>query len=72
MTKHIAVSSSDLSSIAYDKDTSLLEVRFKAGGTYRYGNVPEATFNALLHAPSKGTFFYAVIRDKFPTEKVGK
>jgi hypothetical protein len=43
----ISVNSSDLASVGYDPNTSMLEVAFRSGGVYQYFNVPERHFLAL-------------------------
>ena len=61
---HIPVQSSNLLSVAYQ--SGVLEIRFRSGRLYRYFNVPEAVFQELLHAPSKGRYFHRRIRDVYP------
>jgi hypothetical protein len=56
------VKSSNLSEIAYDQATSTLGVRFKSGGEYEYANVPEQVYQALISAPSVGSYFDAHIK----------
>ncbi len=56
------VSSSNLASVGYDPLTATLEVQFHSGDIYDYANVSLATYNQLLAAPSKGSFFYYAIR----------
>lgn len=61
---HIPVSSSNLSSVAYDSGT--LEIQFKNGRYYRYFNVPESVYLGLLTAPSKGRYFHRHIKTAYP------
>ena len=61
---HIPVQSSNLLSVAYQ--SGVLEIRFRSGRLYRYFNVPEAVFQELLHAPSKGRYFHRHIRNVYP------
>lgn len=63
------VDSSSLSSMGYDAQKHLLEVEFRNGGIYRYLEVPEREYEALLHADSVGRHlnqeikpFYSVIK----------
>lgn len=51
------VASSDIASIGYHVERSILEVAFHRGGVYRYYDVPLDTFTELLAAPSKGRYF---------------
>lgn len=57
-----AVSSSDLKSVGYDQTSGTLEVEFHRGGTYQYSAVPPTVYDALLAAPSLGSFFAQHIR----------
>ena len=50
------VSSSNLKSIGYDINTSILEVEFKNGRVYQYFNVPINVYNAIINASSIGKY----------------
>lgn len=63
--KMIPVSSSNLSAVGYDRGDSILVIHFRNGRIYRYLHVPEAIFDALMRAPSMGTFFNQSIKEKF-------
>lgn len=47
-------SSSNVSAIGYAD--GVLLVQFRGGETYRYENVPEEAYEALIVAPSKGSY----------------
>lgn len=64
------VSSSDIRSIGYDSPTTTLEIEFISGGVYRYSNVPENVFNALMSAGSHGQYFHSYIKDNYSCERV--
>ena len=68
--KIIAVESSTLRSVAYDKDREVLQLEFQSRAVYRYLGVPEAVYRALLQAPSKGAYFNHHVRLQFPYEQV--
>lgn len=59
------VESSVIRSVGYDPATETLEIEFHHGGIYVYANVPPSVFEALLAAPSKGSFFHDNIKDRF-------
>lgn len=61
----IPVSSSNLSAAGYDPNSSTLIVNFKNGTTYKYLGVPQPIFDALMRAPSKGTYFNDNIKDRY-------
>lgn len=65
-----SVTSSSLRSVGYDAATETLEVEFTGGGVYEYRSVPEAVYQALLSAPSLGTYFHENIRDRYPYNKL--
>lgn len=50
------VSSSNVKSIGYDINTSILEVEFKNGRVYQYFNVPINVYNALINSSSIGKY----------------
>ena len=55
---------STILSVAYQ--SGVLEIRFRSGQLYRYFNVPEAAFQELLQASSKGRYFHRHIRNVYP------
>jgi hypothetical protein len=48
----------------------VLEIRFESGRVYQYYDVPMDIYEAMLEAPSKGKFFNANIRGKFPYQEI--
>lgn len=64
------VESSVIRRVEYDEDERALLVTFTSGLTYRYANVPEIEYDALLGAPSKGVFFNERIKDRYPFTQV--
>ena len=64
------VKSRDLALIGYDHSTLTLEVVFRAGGVYRYQNVPENVYHSLMGASSHGTYFQKHIKNQYPFVKV--
>ena len=63
------VQSSVLRAITYDDDTRTLEVHFHSGRVYDYFDVPLETYEALLTAPSIGTYFNQMIKPQFQCER---
>jgi len=43
-----------------------MKIQFVQGPAYDYCGVPEAVFNGLLRASSKGTYYNDHIRDRYP------
>jgi hypothetical protein len=64
------VRSRDLALIGYDQATATLEVVFRAGGVYRYHQVPENVYHELMSAPSHGTHFQKHIKAQYSFVKV--
>jgi hypothetical protein len=60
------VESTTLASLAYDETRELLQLEFRSGSIYQYFGVPSAVHEALLSAPSKGSYFNSAIRGRFP------
>ncbi|MEW5803885.1 MAG: KTSC domain-containing protein [bacterium] len=66
-----SVSSSNILSVGYDRETSILEVKFHSGHLYQYVNVPESVYHALMSASSKGSYLHAHIKDRYRCRQVG-
>lgn len=64
------VSSSNINSIGYDKETSTLEVEFNNGSAYKYFDVPVSLFEGLRDADSVGGFLAANIKGSYRFSKV--
>lgn len=62
--------SSVIRSFAYDRVSAALDVTFVTGRRYRYFMVPAYIASGLSEAFSKGRFFNARIRDRFPFEEL--
>ena len=63
------VSSTNLRSVGYDPQNSVLEIEFKSG-TYQYSGVPATEYAALMAAASHGSYFNAHIKDAYPTHRI--
>ena len=61
-----AVESTTLATVAYDKARGLLQLEFRSRAIYQYFGVAAAVHEALLGAPSKGSYFNQFIRGRFP------
>ena len=61
-----AVESTTLATLACDEARELLQLEFCSRAIYQYFGVPEAVHQALLGAPSKGSYFNQTIRGRFP------
>jgi len=60
---HTPINSEVLRSVGYDPDQRILEIEFVSGSTYRYFDVPDDLYVALMAADSHGELFSARIRD---------
>jgi len=58
----IPVSSTDLASVGYDVESSVLEVEFHKSGIYQYFGVAADVHDQLISASSKGRYFNEVIK----------
>lgn len=67
---HVAVSSSNVSSVAYDEASRTLQIKLRHGKTFEYANVPPAHHAALMAARSIGSYIHENIKGKFPTKEV--
>jgi hypothetical protein len=67
----VSFDSSCVSTGAFTRDSGVLHLQFRNGLTYEYSGVPEAVFEALLAAPSKGSFVARFIRGQYPYRRIG-
>lgn len=59
------VSSSNLKSVGYDKDSRILEIEFTSGAIYEYYRVPRLYHIGLMNAESKGQYFAEMIKPRW-------
>lgn len=52
-------------SVGYEPETETLEVEFKNSGLYRYMNVPQTEYDAMMEAESQGSYFLKQVRDAY-------
>lgn len=64
------VSSSNIESIGYDLDSSILEIAFLNSGIYEYYSVPEFIYDGIMSASSKGSYFHQNIKGKYQYKKI--
>jgi hypothetical protein len=61
----VAVNSTSIASIGYDRKKRVLEIEFRlSGDLYRYFDVPEEEHAALMAAESKGTYLNQVLKPR--------
>jgi KTSC domain len=68
----IAVESSTLATIGYDRTRELLQLEFNSHAFYQYFGVPATVHEGLVHAPSKGSYFNRRIRGRFPYRRISE
>lgn len=68
--KRIPVSSSNVQSIGYDSDSSILEVEFTNGAIYQYFGVPQDVYDGLMDAASKGTYLHRHVKQAYSFVKL--
>lgn len=66
----IPVNSTTVVDIGYDASLMTLELGFKQGAVYQYFDVPDAVYQELMRADSKGTFFHANIKNNYRYTKL--
>ncbi|HEU4325890.1 MAG TPA: KTSC domain-containing protein [Roseiflexaceae bacterium] len=65
------VDSRGLREVGYDPQRRELEVQFRDRKVYRYSEVPEEVYRALLAADSKGRYFNEQIKERYGYLRVG-
>jgi hypothetical protein len=69
----VSVSSSNIASVGYNDQLSLLEVEFHSGGIYQYADVPRVHFDSMTSGlESVGKYFHKHIKNNYTFTKVGK
>jgi hypothetical protein len=69
----VAVESSTIALVGYDLTQGLLQLEFCSRAIYHYFGVPVGVIGvheALLEAPSKGSYFNRAIRGRFPYRRL--
>ena len=64
------VESTSIEEIDYDAARAKLLVRFVSGERYVYVGVPGEVHRSFCEAASRGDFFLAEIRDRYPYNKL--
>jgi lysyl-tRNA synthetase class 2 len=64
------VRSAAILEIDYNAERAKLLVRFVSGERYVYVGVPGEVCRSFCEAPSKGRFFQAQIRDRYPYNRL--
>ena len=64
------VESSSLAAVGFDGAVNELTVSFRSGKVYRYFQVPNSVYRALVSAPSIGRTFNETVRDRFPSQRL--
>ena len=64
------VTSTNLVAVGFDPGSNTLEVEFHNARIYRYRGVPQAVFESLKEAESKGRYFNSKIRSQYPYVRV--
>ncbi len=67
----ILITSSNIKSVGYDKDSQILEIEFNNGNTYQYIDVSSYVYQSFLDAESKGKFFHKNIKNKYTVGTIG-
>ena len=67
----ILITSSNIKSVGYDKDSQILEIEFNNGNTYQYIDVSSHVYQSFLDAESKGKFFHKNIKNVYTVGTIG-
>ena len=64
------VKSSNIRSLGYDEVSHMLEIEFSSGDVYQYFDVPPREYQALMQAPSHGSYLNKHIKDKYKFKRL--
>jgi len=70
MSTYKTLDSSNIKAIDYDNITDKLRIFFVSGYAYDFFGVKQNVVDALLKAPSAGTYFHKAIKDAYPYQRV--
>lgn len=70
MTEVLIPRSENIASAEYDSQTKVLVLEFRDGRTYQYSGVPQEVWMGFQNAPSKGSYFFRQIRNRFQDTEV--
>jgi KTSC domain len=62
----IPVRSSAIRAVGYDPETRRMKITFEQGVVYDFCNVPQQIYDELMRAASRGSYYNAHIRDRYP------
>lgn len=62
------VESSNIEKVGYNEEK--LYVQFKGGSTYTYDKVPQAVYNTLMNAESKGKYLNKKVKGKYTYTRI--
>lgn len=68
--ERVAVQSTEIAIVGYDRGKGTLEVAFRNGSVYHYEGVPAEIYQEFMAAPSIGTYFGDKIRNTYPYTKI--
>lgn len=68
--RRIELDSETLAWVSYSPERLGLELGFRNGSVYAYFDVPQATYDKLLSADSKGRYFNHHIRNNFRAQRL--
>ncbi|MBK6659502.1 MAG: KTSC domain-containing protein [Proteobacteria bacterium] len=64
------VTSTNILSVGYDPDQEILEIEFISGTVYQYSGVPNAVYEGILTADSKGKYFHSNVKNAYAFVKL--
>ena len=70
MPEMIYVDSSNIEAIGYDEIAQDLHVLFLSGAIYAYHSVPREIYDAIMNAPSKGSFLNREVKGVYEYSKL--
>lgn len=62
----VGVTSSAIQAVGYDPKARRMKIKFAQGHTYDFCKVPPQIYEELLQASSKGSYYNAYIKDRYP------
>jgi len=65
------VQSSNIASLGFDFNTSILEVEFHSGAVWQYYDVPENVYYDMKNSVSMGRFFSSRIKGQYVESQIG-
>jgi hypothetical protein len=65
-----SVNSTNIAAVEFNDTTQTMTVDFLSGGRYEYYGVPREIYYEVINAPSVGSAFYQLVRNRYTFQRL--